>query len=330
MNNAGARFAGLLDFLKGALPLRLRLILSVAAAVALIAAGARSWLNRWIVVPMAETEALRCVAFVLAAAVMAVTVALVGTSLPALAHHEDTAPTGLSARIVDGGVMLRWSPPAEDATSVDGYEILRRRPNRGEQSLSTLVSDTDNTDTTYTDTTATEPGVRYTYRVKAIRGGVRSPSSHYATVLLPPPALATPPLVSSLGQSATTTTTTTQQYAMGFRLGSHGQGYEISGVSIDLAAAPTDLTVSLWDSAPPGNTHSGAPAFKLFDFINPAPFEVGLNRFTAPEGAFAYQNVNHFIVLSGYSSLAITETTSDNEDPGGETGAILLPRGFHR
>ena len=132
-------------------------------------------------------------------------------------------------------------------------------------------------------------------------------------------------LVSNTGQSPPATAMITQQYAMGFRLGKHGQGYEISSVSIDLAAVPSDLTVSLWISAPPEYTYSGAAAFKLFDFENPGSFAVGLNKFTAPAGAFAYQNVNHFIVLSGFgSSLSINETTSDDEDAGGETGAILF------
>ena len=62
----------------------------------------------------------------------------------------------------------------------------------------------------------------------------------------------------------------------------------------------------------------------LFDFGNPASFAAGLNDFTAPAGAFAYQGVDYFIVLSGFGpSLSIKETTSDTEDAGGETGATL-------
>ena len=130
--------------------------------------------------------------FILALA--AVTVALIGTGLPAQAqlsgpdHNQDeaTAPRNLRAQIVDGGVALRWNAPTEDAASVDGYEILRRRPNRGEETPTTLVSDTGNADTAYTDATATKVGVRYAYRVKAIRGGERSAWSDYATVLLVP------------------------------------------------------------------------------------------------------------------------------------------------
>ena len=131
-------------------------------------------------------------------------------------------------------------------------------------------------------------------------------------------------LVSNTGQSASATAAITQQYAMGFRLGSHGQGYEISGVSIELAAAPSSLTVSLWIAGPEETQHYTVPQYKLFDFTNPDSFKAGLNKFTAPAGAYAYQNVNYWIVLSGFgSSLSIKETTSDDEDAGGEEGAIL-------
>ena len=278
MNNARAHSAGLLAFLKGLFAVRLRLILPLAAAAALL---------------------------------------VVLSAVPAQAQDEPRAPSRLSARIVEAGVLLRWSPPAEDVDSVEGYEILRRRPNRGESTFTTLVADTESKETTYTDTTATEAGVRYTYRVMAIRNEVRSPRSQWATVLLPPW------LVSNIGQSPSATATITQQYAMGFRLGTHGQGYEISSVWIDLAAVPSDLTVSLWIGSRSGDAYSGVAQRKLFDFTNPASFEVGLNQFTAPAGAFAYQNVSHFIVLSGYSSLSIKETTSDDEDPRGEPGALI-------
>ena len=121
------------------------------------------------------------------------------------------------------------------------------------------------------------------------------------------------------------TATITQQYAHGFRLGDHGQGYELSSVSIDLAAVPSSLTVSLWVGSPPGYELGGVPAYQLFDFANPGAFKVGLNTFTAPAGAFAYQNVEYYIVLSGFgSSLQVKETMSDAEDGGGEPGAILF------
>ena len=133
-------------------------------------------------------------------------------------------------------------------------------------------------------------------------------------------------LVSNTGQSASADADITQQYAQGFRLGDHGQGYEISSVSIELAAVPSSLTVSLWSGGVEGGLQANT-ASKLFDFAKPSSFAVGLNEFTAPAGAFAYQNVNYFIVLSGFgTTLKIKETTSDDEDTGGETGAVIYDK----
>ena len=133
-------------------------------------------------------------------------------------------------------------------------------------------------------------------------------------------------LVSNTGQSASANADITQRYAVGFRLGDHGQGYEISSVSIELAAVPSSLTVSLWSGGVEGGLQANT-ASKLFEFAKPSSFVVGLNEFTAPAGAFAYQGVNYFIVLSGFgTTLSIKETTSDDEDTGGETGAVIYDK----
>ena len=95
---------------------------------------------------------------------------------------EAKAPSNLTAAIGDGGVILNWSSPVQDAASVTGYEILRRRPREGEGTLLVLVADTGSTATTYVDATANEPGVRYVYRVKALRGGEKSSRSNFARV----------------------------------------------------------------------------------------------------------------------------------------------------
>ena len=143
--------------------------------------------------------------------------------------------------------------------------------------------------------------------------------------IVEPARLPASKLVSNTGQSSTSANIT-QQYAVGFRLGDHGQGYEISSVSIDLAAAPSRLSVSLWSARRVG-TDDENNATKLFDFANPSSFKAGMNTFTAPAGAFAYQKVNYFIVLSGFGSkLSIKETSSDNEDAGGETGAVIYDK----
>ena len=106
---------------------------------------------------------------------------------PAYAQGGDeaSAPSNLTAAIADGGVILNWSSPAQNAPSVTGYEILRRRPKEGEATLLVLVADTGSTATTYVDATASEPGVRYVYRVRALRGNERSSRSNYARVDLP-------------------------------------------------------------------------------------------------------------------------------------------------
>ena len=97
----------------------------------------------------------------------------------------DLRPTGLTVSLVDSRVTLTWTAPAEDAESVDGYEILRRRPMEGETTLATLVADTESTDTTYTDATANEAGVVYVYRVKALHGSEASLWSNFDRIELP-------------------------------------------------------------------------------------------------------------------------------------------------
>ena len=105
---------------------------------------------------------------------------------PALA-----APTGLTASVSSSGVTLSWTAPAG---TVDGYEILRRRPLQDETELATLVDNTGSSATSYTDTSATTLGERYIYRVKAIRGDNRSEMSQPVRIDFPttPPPTPTP------------------------------------------------------------------------------------------------------------------------------------------
>lgn len=110
-----------------------------------------------------------------------------------LAQGAPGQATGLTVTQVSGGALLSWTAPSG---AVDGYEIVRRRPYKGEATLMTLVENTGNTSTTYIDETATEVGVRYTYRVKAILNGVRGKRSNYDyvdIVSLEPTAIPTEP-----------------------------------------------------------------------------------------------------------------------------------------
>ena len=98
---------------------------------------------------------------------------------------EDLRPTGLTVSLVANKVTLSWTAPAEDAASVTGYQVLRRRPDEGESAFQTLVADTMSTSTTYVDATADEEGVRYEYQVQALRGVTASAVSNTAELTLP-------------------------------------------------------------------------------------------------------------------------------------------------
>ena len=120
------------------------------------------------------------------------------------ATPEDLAPTGLEVNLVENRVTLTWEAPAEDADSVTGYEVLRAQ---GDAELTTLVADTESAATGYVDATANEPGVRYTYRVKALRGSDVSQWSNFAFIDLdqdytpPEPEPASEPDPASLAPS---------------------------------------------------------------------------------------------------------------------------------
>ena len=89
-------------------------------------------------------------------------------------------PTGLTATLnSDGSITLSWNAPTGD--TVDGYQILRRRPRENERSLTVYVEDTGSTATTYKDTN-TGLDTRYVYRVKARNGDNVSPRSNFARV----------------------------------------------------------------------------------------------------------------------------------------------------
>ena len=76
-------------------------------------------------------------------------------------------------------MTLNWESPDDD--SVTGYQILRRRPTQGEDTLLVYVEDTGSTATTYTDANVSA-GIRHFYRVKAISTAGLSQRSNYVNV----------------------------------------------------------------------------------------------------------------------------------------------------
>ena len=98
----------------------------------------------------------------------------------AVPREPPPAPENLTATVnPDGSVTLTWDNPQDD--SITGYQVLRRRPQEGEDRLLVHVENTGNTGTSYTDTDVT-PGVRHVYRVKAINGAGLSQRSNYVRV----------------------------------------------------------------------------------------------------------------------------------------------------
>ena len=94
--------------------------------------------------------------------------------------QEPPAPTNLTATVnPDGTVTLSWDAPDDD--SITGYQILRRRPTEGEDTLLIYVQDTGSAAATFTDTGVT-PGARHVYRVKAINPVGVGARSNYVNV----------------------------------------------------------------------------------------------------------------------------------------------------
>ena len=115
--------------------------------------------------------------------------ALLAAVLPDLVRADavDQRPSNLGYELESGGIRISWDPPASDSASVTGYKILRRRPLNGEGKLLVLVDDTGSTVTNFLDVTANQVGVRYVYRVKALRGQVTSGRSRYIRIDLNSP-----------------------------------------------------------------------------------------------------------------------------------------------
>ena len=90
------------------------------------------------------------------------------------------APQNLTAVVNgDGHIVLSWEAPDDD--SITGYQILRRRPTEGEDTLLVYVADTQSTAATFTDTDVTA-GVQHAYRVKAINAAGAGPVSNFVNV----------------------------------------------------------------------------------------------------------------------------------------------------
>ena len=149
----------------------------------------------------------------------------------------------------DGTVTLSWDAPNDD--SVTGYQILRRRPGEGEQTLLVHVNDTGSTATEYTDNDVA-PDVRHAYRVKAINALGLSRQSNFVGVTPTQPAQNSPatgaPTISGAAQVGETLTADTSGIADtdGLTNVSYSYQWVVSdgGADLDITGA-TDSTYTL-------------------------------------------------------------------------------------
>lgn len=100
-------------------------------------------------------------------------------------RNPPNAPTSLVATVINRGqVDLRWHDNANDE---DGFELERAV---GSGAFTLIAAFGPNT-TAYSDTTVA-PSTTYTYRVRAVGGGLASGYATSTPVLVPPPAPAAP------------------------------------------------------------------------------------------------------------------------------------------
>ena len=109
---------------------------------------------------------------------------LTSAATEAVASGGPTEPPGRPLKLkgvanADGTVTLSWEAPEDDR--VTGYQILRKRTSRGEQTLLVHVNDTGSTATEYTDSEVT-PDVLHAYRVKAVNAAGVSKRSNVVRV----------------------------------------------------------------------------------------------------------------------------------------------------
>ncbi len=99
--------------------------------------------------------------------------------------HGSNIPTNLVATLGAGGVSLSWSAPTGNASTVTGYQVLRRHLGTDAAGVFNEIGTTGARQTTYTDASVVG-GASYVYRVKARRGDKLSGFSNFTRIEVPP------------------------------------------------------------------------------------------------------------------------------------------------
>ena len=130
-------------------------------------------------------------------------------------------------------------------------------------------------------------------------------------------------LVSNMGRSnASSTPDLYSPRAQAFTTGNNTQGYDLGSIEFYLTSVPGDgtLTVSVREvgvRSGNGDAHY-APGDTVYELVNPASLGTGLQKFSAPVGAYLAANTAYCVYLyfeQGVQGLIeIRVTTSDGED----------------
>ena len=156
---------------------------------------------------------------------------------------QPSPPTNLTAVKVDNGVKLRWTASAD---ALEGYNILRFRPEQGDTEPQQLIFIPFGNTTSFTDSTATA-AEEYVYHLRSVNGDLLSELSNEARIDLSPTATPTlPPATSTSTSTVTSTATPTQPPPTATNTSQPLNNRVISGLTLT-SNQPGQLTVS-WDA----------------------------------------------------------------------------------
>ena len=218
-------------------------------------------------------------------------------SLPANNPATPDAPATPAVTAVSGSttsLTVSWAAPANAGRpDIDNYDVQYRAGTSG-----TWTRGPQNVTTTTTTVTGLVANTLYQARVRATNAegnsGWSSPPGAGRTNALG--VAQTGVLVSNTGQlNSGHRVVGADEYAQPFDTGNNSDGYSLTGIVLDLQAAPTGsgtLTITVREDS------SGSPVrAALYTLANPA-LAAGLNEFLAPENAELHANTTYWVVAT--------------------------------
>ena len=239
-----------------------------------------------------------------ATAVATVTISITDVSEP---PDAPATPTVSAVSGSTASLTVSWDAPANAGKpAIDNYDVQYRVDSSGvstdrpqDVTPRTWNNGPQNVTTTTTIVTGLDANTRYQARVRATNAegnsGWSDPPGSGRTnalgVVVPTGAL-----VSNTGQANSGERVVgADEYAQPFDTGNNSDGYSLTGIVLDLKAAPTGtgtLTITVRKNS------SGKPVSNaLYTLVNPA-LAAGLNEFMAPENAELDADTTYWVVAT--------------------------------